>query len=97
MPTADELLKAVCDYRTLESALEDAGEYMDDPPESAGDIEAWVIDLQNCLLWGYQVGANADHDVAVLEAITSTAKRLHLGPYDITGTVRRILDELTLV
>lgn len=99
MPVADALMRTVCAYATLEQALQEAQEqdYMNDPPESPGDVEAWIINLQNCLLWGYQTGVDEDQDVVVLEAITATAKKLGLGPYDITGPVRRILDELTLV
>lgn len=97
MPIADPLLRAVCDYATLSEALEEVREYMDDPPESPEDVEAWIIDLQNRLLWDYQTLVSDDHDVVVLEAITSTAKRQGLGPYDITGPVRKTLDELTLV
>ena len=70
-------------------------DYLNDPLD---EPEEWLINLQNHLLWGsYQTGRDDDEDVVVLEAIVSMAHKLGLGPYDLAGPVRRILDELTLV
>ena len=95
MSCSDSLLKMVSRYEVLEAAYEKCWDCISDPLD---DPEEWLINLQNHLIWGsYQVCRDEDADVVVLEAITSLAEFLGLGPYDITGEVRRIFDELTLV
>lgn len=95
MMDADALYRMLYEYDHLEAAYWAASDYLDDPPENEDE---WLINLQNHLIWKtYQVCQDGDADTVVLAAITSLATRLGLGPYDITGETRRILDELTLV
>lgn len=95
MPYLDFLMQEVSDYRTLETAYWDVADCLECPPD---ELDAWLIELQNHLIWGsYLVAQDLDADAVVLEAIAHTAERLGLGAYDVTGEVRRILDELTLV
>lgn len=91
----DFLYCQLYEYDNLEAAHEVAFSYLEDPLDNP---EFWLINLQNELIWHtYQVGRDADEDTVVLEAIVTVAKELRLGPYDVTGETRRILDELTLV
>ena len=91
----DPIYRKLYEYDHLEAAYQAAFDYLDDPPEAE---DAWLINLQNHLIWGsYFVGQDTNADVVVLEAITSLAVRLGLRAYDLTGETRRILDELTLV
>ena len=95
MPCSDSLLRMVSEYDSLAAAYTKSWDYLNDPLD---EPEEWLINLQNHLLWGsYQTGRDDDEDVVVLEAIVSMAHKLGLGPYDLAGPVRRILDELTLV
>lgn len=95
MMDSDAIYRMLYEYDHLEAAYWAVYEYLDNPPESEDE---WLINLQNHLIWEtYQVCRDGDADTVVLEAITSLAVRLGLGPYDITGESRRILDELTLV
>ena len=95
MMDSDALYRMLYEYDNLEAAYQAAFDFLEDPPE---DEDAWLINLQNHLIWkSYLVTQDGNADTVVLEAITSLAKRLGLGPYDVTGETRRILDELTLV
>lgn len=95
MSCSDPLLRMVSEYDGLAAAYTRSWEYLDDPLD---EPEEWLINLQNHLLWGsYQTGRDDNEDVVVLEAIVSMAQELGLRSCDITGPVRQILDELTLV
>lgn len=95
MMDPEALYRLVYEYDTLEAAYCSAYEYLEAPPE---DEDAWLIDLQNHLVWrSYQTGYDPDWDVVVLEAISTLVKRLGLRANDVTGETRRILNELTLV
>lgn len=95
MPSSDPLLLEVCGYENLEAALYYIYDHMNDPPGEEEE-EEWLINLQNRLIWGYEVGENEDHDTVVLEAIQFTMRDYNLSPAMLTGEVKRILDDLTL-
>ena len=96
MPSSDPLLLEVCGYENLEAALYYIYDNLNDPPDEKNE-EAWLIDLQNRLIWGYEAGTNEDHDAVVLEAIQFTMRDYGMTPVMLTGEVKRILDDLTLV
>lgn len=57
------LYEELYDYATLEAAYEAAFLYLDDAPE---DSEAWLINLQNHLVWrSYEPGQNPDEDMSL--------------------------------
>ena len=82
------------EYDTLEAALEAASLFLSGPPE---DREGWLINLQNHLVWrSYRVSEDPDCDAVVLEAIASVMSRHGLRARDLTGVLRKLLDDLTL-
>lgn len=88
------LYRELYEYDTLEAALEAASLFLSGPP---GDREGWLINLQNHLVWrSYRVGEDPDCDAVVLEAIASVMSRHGLRARDLTGELRKLLDDLTL-
>lgn len=85
-PPAEEILLAVCDLSTLETAMEEAESRGFDLGLGFLSAEEWLINLQNHLLWGTIIrdGDESMNLVAVF-ALCQTAKRLGTSPYNLPG------------
>lgn len=95
MTSNKQLYAEVYDYATLEAAYEAAFLYLDDPQE---DSEAWLINLQNHLIWrSYEPGEDPDLDCVVLSAVSILLKRHGISARDVASPeLRNIIDTLTL-
>lgn len=89
------LYEELYDYTTLEAAYDAAFLYLDDAPE---DSEAWLINLQNHLVWrSYEPGQNPDEDSVVLTAIGNILKAHGLKSHEVKEPeLRRVIADLTL-
>jgi len=89
------LYEELYDYTTLEAAYEAAFLYLYDTPE---DSEAWLINLQNHLIWqSYEPGQNPDEDSVVLTAIGNILKAHGIKCHEVREPeLRRIIADLTL-
>lgn len=88
-----QLYQELYDYDTLYTAYEAAFIYLDISHEN---VEEWLINLQNHLVWNsYSTGNDPDSDTVVLSAIDILLKRHSLKISDITGRIAEIIGELT--
>lgn len=92
--TVDTLYQELYEYGTLEAAFEAVLLFLNNLPE---DNEEWLINLQNHLVWrSYRVGEDPDCDAVVLEAACAVMRHHGLRARDLTGELRKLLDDLTL-
>ncbi len=90
----DNLYQELYEYETLETALEAVSLLLSNLPE---DSEEWLINLQNHLVWrSYRVGEDLDRDAVVLEAACAVMRHHGLRARDLTGELRKLLNDLTL-
>lgn len=90
----DNLYQELYEYETLETALEAVSLLLSNLPE---DSEEWLINLQNHLVWrSYRVGEDLDRDAVVLEAACAVMRYHGLRARDLTGELRKLLNDLTL-
>lgn len=88
----DGLYAELYDYDTLEAAYEAAFPYLEDLPE---DSEAWLINLQNHLIWrSYETGETPDFDTVILCAADIIAKRHGICGLSLPGRTGEIVMEL---
>lgn len=89
------LYEELYDYSTLEAAYEAVFLYLYEVPE---DSEAWLINLQNHLVWrSYEPGQNPDEDSVVLTAIGNILKTHGIKSHEVEeAELRRIIADLTL-
>lgn len=93
--SCSELLFLLASYDILAEAYEESREYLSEPLD---EPDEWLINLQNHLLWHtYEVAVDEDADAVVLTAIGLVMKAKRIKANDLTGEVKAILNDLTLV
>lgn len=93
--TVDDFLLEVCDYQTLEGALEELkgqGAVMRLGPFSA---EEWLINLQNHIIWGTIIEAGDEEMYLVAGfSLCRVAARVGIPPHSLPGPCGELAAQL---